>query len=179
MLTKHALSIPQACLIPCLPMPEQNRVEQNTYEERGHPLDEASPKSTRTTREAGEWWVAWAAKMSEAWEPCHYCGAAAESKDHLEARTWTGHRGKGYRGPWVWSCQECNSILSDKRIPDTEDRRDFVAVRLIEMYEFEARRLVDLDGLEGSLLVAARAADEARIATRERLEYASRGRWSA
>ena len=49
MLTKHAPSIPQALLNRCLAMLEQNRVEQNTHEERGYPLDEASPKSTRAT----------------------------------------------------------------------------------------------------------------------------------
>lgn len=108
------------------------------------------------------------------WNPCSYCGQSATTKDHLESRTWTGHRTQGFRGPWVWACQECNSILGDKRIPDQEDRKVYVANRLTEMYWGEAMRpLPELDGLEGNLRRYTEYRIEQRQMHRERLEYAT------
>lgn len=127
----------------------------------------------------GEWWSAWADKHSGGeWNPCHYCGQRADSKDHLEARTWTGHQTQGFRGPWVWSCMECNRILGDRRIPDVDERRCFVASKLIDRYEYDANLwLPDLDGLEGNILASVLAAREERQAIRDRLAAVTVGSW--
>ena len=163
-----------------LPLAMQKRREENRRlrTESNHPLDTSSPNVTRATSDGSDWWVDWAGTRSESWKPCHYCGQRATEKDHLESRTWSGHLTSSFRGQWVWSCRECNLILGDKRIPDTEDRRAFVAQVLIERYEYDARHPVDLDGLEGALLRSARAAATARDAIHDRLIYATGGRWT-
>jgi hypothetical protein len=86
---------------------------------------------------------------------CYYCGEPADTKDHLEARTWTGHTGKGWRGAWVPACRECNTLLTDFRIPNPDERRAYIARVLPTRYRTVLRgkqwTTEELDELEGSL----------------------------
>ena len=59
---------------------------------------------------------------------CVYCGESATTKDHLLPRSWSGDAGRRLV-PVVPSCQECNSTLGDRFLPDVMDRRNYVHER--------------------------------------------------
>lgn len=63
---------------------------------------------------------------------CTYCGAAADSLDHVVPYSWNhvkkrkGNAGSQGSGEKVWSCRECNSLLGDKPLFTVEQRRDYI-----------------------------------------------------
>jgi hypothetical protein len=62
-------------------------------------------------------------------EYCFYCGDNAESRDHLVP---TSIRGAKDDIPWVYSCQQCNSILGARWEPNPWKLREVVQERLLK-----------------------------------------------
>ena len=72
---------------------------------------------------------------------CIYCGAYADSIDHIVSCSYTGHASRkrksgkvdnGYER--VPACRECNNFLYNFLIFDIEERREYVQQRLKERY---------------------------------------------
>lgn len=62
-------------------------------------------------------------------EYCFYCGSDAESRDHLVPRSIRGAKDDI---PWVYSCQQCNSILNARWEPNPWKRREVVQQSLLK-----------------------------------------------
>jgi Zn-finger protein len=72
---------------------------------------------------------------------CFYCGQYPDSRDHVIPFTFlksdNAHRRK--TGASVWSCSDCNALLSDRFFPTLSARFLFVSYKLRRKYRAELR----------------------------------------
>lgn len=105
---------------------------------------------------------------------CVYCGAFAETRDHLLPISWTGTTARR-SVPTVPSCSWCNFALGDLLEPDVRARRDFAHDRLRERYkrQLTARDFTDEEILthDSTLVVALLAARVFKKQLNERLAW--------
>lgn len=68
---------------------------------------------------------------------CIYCGALAETKDHVPPLSAVSSLGADYFEELlvVPACNECNSTLGDKWLCEIEDRREFLLNNYKEKYK--------------------------------------------
>lgn len=64
---------------------------------------------------------------------CVYCGMAADSRDHVLPRHFTGVAGRKST-PTVPACKQCNSMLSDAVYSTIQERREHVQERIRQRY---------------------------------------------
>lgn len=75
---------------------------------------------------------------------CHYCGAPADTKDHIIPVSYLTNSKPSQRqrhsiGETVDCCRECNSLLGAKAVFTVEERAHEIAERLTRRYSKELK----------------------------------------
>lgn len=72
---------------------------------------------------------------------CVYCGATGETEDHIPALDWIDCLGaahfleKGISLWIIWSCLECNLLLSTKNLFTIEERKAYLVTKYLRRYK--------------------------------------------
>lgn len=111
---------------------------------------------------------------------CHYCGAPADTKDHIIPICYLRNgRPNGARsiGETVDCCRECNSLLGAKALFSIEERANEIAECLMRRYKKEIKAPIwtdeELNELKPTLRRQIKAKQYLRAEILERLRNAT------